>query len=111
MTREESVVLEYRADPCLQLNESIALFVVLGFLPNSATAGKGFVLTDEQLNSAVDFLDPNQDGNVSRGRQCQKVVESLSRDGGGGEVEDCLLAQRKSMNIINNTQTQLLFKK
>lgn len=32
----------------------------------SAAAGKAFALTDKQLDAAVDFLDPNGDGNVSQ---------------------------------------------
>lgn len=32
---------------------------------HSAAAGKAFLLTEEQLDAAVDFLDPNKDGSVS----------------------------------------------
>ncbi|CAM9493322.1 unnamed protein product [Ectocarpus fasciculatus] len=42
----------------------------------NATAGKGFVLTDEQLNSAVDFLDPNQDGNID----LQELMHALKQE-------------------------------
>ncbi|CAM9854802.1 unnamed protein product, partial [Ectocarpus sp. 12 AP-2014] len=42
----------------------------------NATTGKGFVLTDEQLNSAVDFLDPNQDGNID----LQELMHALKQE-------------------------------
>lgn len=40
-------------------------FFLCSKIPHSAAAGKAFALTDKQLDAAVDFLDPNQDGNVS----------------------------------------------
>lgn len=55
--------------PCYLCNPYVCSGLVssLRFHPSSAASGKAFALTDEQLNAAVDFLDPNQDGNVSCG--------------------------------------------
>jgi len=46
-------------------------------LSHSAAAGKAFSLTDEQLDAAVDFLDPNQDGNVRHAQASPELVAGL----------------------------------
>ncbi|CAM9155421.1 unnamed protein product [Scytosiphon promiscuus] len=42
----------------------------------NAASGKAFALTDEQLNAAVDFLDPNQDGNID----LDELMRALKQD-------------------------------
>ncbi|CAM9126272.1 unnamed protein product, partial [Laminaria digitata] len=53
----------------------------------SAAAGKAFFLTEEQLDAAVDFLDPNKDGSIDPNELMQALKQErtakaiLSKDG------------------------------
>lgn len=56
-----------------------------GRISHSAAAGEAFSLSEKQLDAAVDFLDPNKDGQVRDGAE-PRAGSLASRRGGRPSV-------------------------